>query len=346
MDKNIFLKNEKKIFNFNDFRVIKDLSKDSYSKFWLDNTFSAFKSINNILYLIYAKRNNSIICYNLINNKIINEIKNAHYKSIINFRHYLDKNNYRDLILTISAEDNNIKIWNINNWECLFNIKKIYNSGYIYSACILNYNNEKYIIASNCNYSIDKYKPIKILDKNGNILKEIKDSKDNTFFINKYYNNKLYNYYIITGNSNHVKSYDFKKGQLYHKYYEIDSNSLNNDHFSIIIIDKEEIIKMIESSCDGNIRIWNFHSGELLNKIKVSERWLKGICLWNDEQLFVGSTDEKIIFIDFKKVLVIKNFNCGKDIALTIKKINHPKYGECLITQGLKEIKLWINKKC
>ena len=30
-----------------------------------------------------------------------------------------------------------------------------------------------------------------------------------------------------------------------------------------------------------------------------------------------------------------------------IKKFNHPKYGMCLISQGLKEnnIKLWINKK-
>ena len=33
-----------------------------------DNNFSVFKSINNIIYLIYANKKKSIVSYNLINN--------------------------------------------------------------------------------------------------------------------------------------------------------------------------------------------------------------------------------------------------------------------------------------
>ena len=101
---------------------------------------------------------------------------------------------------------------------------------------------------------------------------------------------------------------------------------------------------MIESSMDGNIRIWNFHSGELLNKIKVCDKGLNGICLWNDENLFVGCEDKTIKLINLNKLLIIKNLDGHNNSVINIKKIIHPKYGECLISQGsdIDKIKLWI----
>ena len=47
-----------------------------------DNTFLIFKSINDILYLIYINKESSFISFNLINNKIINEIKKPHNNDI------------------------------------------------------------------------------------------------------------------------------------------------------------------------------------------------------------------------------------------------------------------------
>ena len=43
---------------------------------------------------------------------------------------------------------------------------------------------------------------------------------------------------------------------------------------------------MIESSYDGNIRVWNFHSGELIQKIFVSKYQLNVICLWDNNLYF------------------------------------------------------------
>jgi hypothetical protein len=62
----------------------KDLTKDSYSNINSDNTFYVLKTINNILYLIYATDNKSIIFYNLANEKKVSEIQNAHYNFITN----------------------------------------------------------------------------------------------------------------------------------------------------------------------------------------------------------------------------------------------------------------------
>ena len=70
------------------------ITKDSYAfssscLSRLDNTFTVFKSnFDNIIYLIYANENKSIISYNLIERKKINELANAHNNNITNFRYY------------------------------------------------------------------------------------------------------------------------------------------------------------------------------------------------------------------------------------------------------------------
>ena len=45
--------------------------------------------------------------------------------------------------------------------------------------------------------------------------------------------------------------------------------------------------------------------------------------------------------------MVVKNLKGHNNDVVTVKKVKHPKYGECLISQGSSNdnIKLWINKK-
>ena len=232
----------------------------------------------------------------------------------------------------------NIKLWDINNYQCLLDIKKINNSGFLDSACFFNYNKQIYIITSNANYVCSEL--IKIFDFNGEKVNEINNSNDITVFIDTYYDKKTSKNYILTGNYGYVKSYDYDENKLYHKFCDNDSKS----HDSIVININEDIIKLIESSEDGNIRIWNFHSGILLNRIKINNRSLYGICLWNNEYLFLGCKDKTIKLVEIKSGKIIKNYIGENTYALTIKKIILPKLGECLICQGWKneQIKIWV----
>ena len=314
-----------------------DIVKDSYSYSYLVNTFSIFNSINDILYLVYSNKNNSIILYNVINNKKIKEMKNAHTGYITNLRYYLDKINKRDLILSISFYNNNIKLWNIdnNNINCLLNLKNINESGHLYSACILNDNNNNYIVTSNNNSE-----NIKIFDLNGKKIKEINNSNDKTNFIDIYYDNKLSKKYILTGNKGYIKSYDYNKNEIYKQYSDND----DKDHFCIIINENKKEIKIIESSYDGNLRIWNFHSGELFKRIKISNEGLREICMWNNDYIFIGCDDKTIKLIELEKGIIIKELKGHNNTVISIKAINLPNYGKCLISQGATNdnIKLWI----
>ena len=119
-----------------------------------------------------------------------------------------------------------------------------------------------------------------------------------------------------------------------------------SNHFSIVIDRKQEITKLIESCNDGNVRIWNFHTAEMLNKIQISNNELHGICLWNNEFILVGSESNSIKIIDLNNYRVIKELKSNNSSILSIKKILHPQYGEYLISQGKYngQIQLWINK--
>ena len=326
--------------NPKNYQLLSDLTEDSFADDNSDNSFTLFNSINNLLYIIYSNTKNSIVCYDLISQKKITEIKNAHSTFITNFRYYFDKINNRDIIMSLSCKDNNIRLWNFQNWECILNLKNINNEGDIYSACFYGEKNVNYVVTSNSNWE-QICEPLKIYDFQGNKIKEINYSSDNTFFLDCFYDNDLSNYFFITGNFSYVKSYDYKNNQLYNLYNENDFKC----HLSFIIQKSENIFKLIESSTDGNVRIWNFHTGILLTKIKVSNEYLRGICLLNNDYLLVSCDDQTIKIIELKTRFIVKSLLGHTDKVLTIKKINHPIYKECIISQGFQndQIKLWIN---
>ena len=319
---------------------LSDITKSAYASINFVNTFIAFKSINGITNLIYSNKSKLIISYDLNNQKILKKIKSNHNEYITSFRFFLDKKNNRDIVMSVSDSDNNLKLWNANSWECILNIPYVNNKGKLYSACFLNINNEYYIITSNCNHE-ENCEFIKAFDFKGYKVKELNDSNDKTCIIETYYDSDNLKNYIITGNNNNVKSFDYEKNMLYNVYYDED----NGSHRSIVMYKNDNIVKMIESSKDGNIRIWNFHHAIMLNKIAVSNSLLYELCLWDNNYIFVGCDDKTIKLVDLKNGLIVKSLSGHNDSILTIRKVNIEQYGECLISQGYKkdQIKLWIN---
>ena len=94
------------------------------------------------------------------------------------------------------------------------------------------------------------------------------------------------------------------------------------------------------------IKIFNFHSGILLSEIKIKDI-IFGICLWNKNNIFLGCKNRIIRLLDINKGVVVENkYLYGHNYPVcSIKKIYHPKFGECLISQGREKIELWINNK-
>lgn len=351
-----------KIINDSDDNSINNIKKlkflnqniinDSYAKYALDNVFCAFKSYDNILYLVYANHSKSIVFYNLLKMKLIKTIENAHEKYISNFRHFFDNKSKTDYIISVSCFNCNIKLWDINSDHCLFDIRA-YKSGYIDSACFLSNENENYILITN-SFSDDS-ENIKLLNFNGDKIGKIENSNERTYFIDTYYDNHLEKNFIVTGNRGYLKSYDFYNKKLYHKYYDNendnDSNiiTINNKkikigYFSALVFADKKMIKLISSCLDGFIRIWDFHSAKLLEKINLDSGKLYGICLFDKNNLLIGCESKIITLLNINSLKIITKLEGHQKTILTIKKINHNTYGECFLSGGYGEsgqIKLW-----
>ena len=328
---------------FSNFKILNDFNISSYTYNYLGNTFCAFEAIDNIVYLIYTTLENSILSYNLINKQKINEIKKAHDIYISNLKHYLCKKEKMDLIMSISSGDNNLKLWNLTNFECLVNLKNVNDEGILASASILNDNNNYYIITSNCNWN-EITGPMKVFDSSGNKIKEIIDSKEEILFLDIYYDEEKDKNYIVTGTIHCVKSYDYTENRVLHEYYEV----YTSYHFGIIIYKQDNIVKIIDSATDGYIRIWDFHNKILLKKIigTNNREWIYGISLWKNDYLLTGC-NKSINLINLKDGKLVKVFEGHNKRVITIIKMKHPIYGDCFLSQGYQDdyILMWIIDK-
>jgi hypothetical protein len=273
-----------------------------------NNSFCVFNSIlNNILYLIYKFEVNSIILYDLINNKQLTIIKKAHKNGINSLKHYQDIKNKTDLLLTYSSLDYDLKIWNINNISNILTIEiePKNDNKYLHDCCLLNDNGQLFALVSQTK------EPIKLFDLKGNKIKEIKNScsdEGGISYINIYFDEKSKKKYILIGGYSYSISYDYSEDKEYKKYlghlddgnfYELIINYRNNKEYLIGIND------------NGKIMIWNFHSGDLIDEIKDNyvchfdfcENYQFGACLWNKKYLITGrlNEDPKVKYLSIKR---------------------------------------------
>lgn len=318
----------------------KILTNKALCKYLGDNNFAVFKSLSEEIFLTYATPYNSIHFYNIEYERVTKHIKNAHESEITNFRYTYDKNYNRDLILSVSNQLKNIKVWDVNNLKCIVNIINAYSIGDLFSSCFLIDENDKknYII------SINYEQNLKIYDFEGTHVKEFDNSNDRSFLVDTFYNSKLMKYYIIVANEKFIISYNFYDGSIYNLYYEDNSNSW---HMNFIISSNDDGTNLIESDTVGYVRVWDFDKGVMLKKLFIERKMrLRGICLWNYKYLFVGADDKKIKLIDLENDVELDSLKCN-DYVCTIKKLNCSKFGECLVFQGKidhGEIKLWRNE--
>ena len=99
------------------------------------------------------------------------------------------------MVLSISKDDNILKLWNVTNFECILNINNVNTKGVLNSGCFLKDSKMIKILSTNFN-SDGNPEPIKLFDLSGKKISEIKD---------KYTKNENY-YFIDTFNSkkNHL----------------------------------------------------------------------------------------------------------------------------------------------
>ena len=315
----------------------KDICSNAHKTNSIDRVFCAFKSFLGEALIVWGSSSNNIEYYDCEKEKIVKTFHQAHSQTVFSCRHYPYVKKRIDYIIT-SSYDRTVKLWDYNQNSYDLCISNAHGGYYIYSVSILfNIQEDKnYVITSSSN------EKMKVWDFKGKYIRNFGQDSESTYFIDVYYNKMKKQYYIINANSVDVKSYEFDTGNLYHKYKGIPQTW----HMSAVINETKQGQLLIESDGTGRIRIWDFNTANLLKNIASTYSLnLRGICLWNDRYLFAAGNDYQVKLFDLEEGKFIKSFKGHSSTVCTIEKIKHPKYGGCLVSQGLDgKLKLWAPK--
>ena len=97
------------------------------------------------------------------------------------------------------------------------------------------------------------------------------------------------------------------------------------------------------SSLKGNIYIWDLNNKCLFKDIPIENSQLYNIIQWNSKYTIVADVKKSFRVVDIEEgkiIFEVKDENSG--ISSYIKKINHPIYGESLLSNGSSSsVKLW-----
>ena len=299
--------------------------------------------IDNKEYLVSPNTNNfNLDIFELINNQKINSLQ-GHKNHIRTIRYFINNKNKNEYL--ISADDNKIVIiWDItNNYNIKYNIDTKY-GGSIYSCLLIfpNNMNDDYIITSSYNKSKNNEdSATKIYSFNDcKFIKYINNTNNNSiYYLLSWYNKKNNKYYIIQFSYKKILINNLLEDELYSEL----SNEPETNHFSGFIYYKDNNDYLCSSSGNGYINIWDLYNKKIFKVINTNGCKLAHIIEWNNKYIIVADYNNKlfkIIDIDNNSIHDIKIEH--KDNLACIKKINHPIYGESLLSAGNdKIIKLW-----
>lgn len=313
--------------------------KDSFANSHTCNSFALFKSVAGSLTLVYQSINYNLKIY-LINLSLlkkelkINKSCNNYISCISHIIEPSSKNYLnRDLILIGFKELNMVHILEGDFWNCILILKDINAQGYLGPVVFLREDDKICFITSNENSN--NINGIQIFNLDGKKEKEINDSRINIFYFEIYSNEK--DIFIIAGSDLKVISYDYNKNKIFKEYSDKkdcdEKEYFNGSHYCVKVVKIKNLIQLIDSCLDGNIRIWDFIQGDLIKRIKISNDPLFGICLMNN--FLVIGTNQKVVLLSLNENYDFHVLPIPKQSILTIKELDTK--NNSFIVQGYKD---------
>ena len=300
-----------------------------------------------ILIMIYfdidrpGDRIHHILLIALKDNKVIKKLED-HKDRVLIIRYFQEPKSKKDYLISADRFQTVI-VWDLNDFCKIFEIQMNYYS-FIYSSLLISYSNNIYAVISTLGEGSTKIFNLK--DKSKFI--DINNTKNlSVYYLTYWYNKKSNQLIIIQCGKKIILMTEFPNNIVY--------DILNSDekyqyNISGLVFTNEERNLLAVSATYGLIIIYDLEQKKIMLKIMIDNVFLYNFIKWNDNYLFVlDSLNKKIINFNIKD----NEFKHEDEIELPelyydrfIKKVNHPIYGESLITVGIDwKIKLFVIPK-
>ena len=287
-------------------------------------------------------KNFNLNIFNLRNNQKILSLQ-KHENSIRTIRYFINNKNKNEYL--ISADSNQkVIIWDITN---NYNIKYIIDTKYasdIYSCLLVfpeNMNDNFIVTSTYCMSKNNEEAATKVYSFNDcKFIKYINNTSDiHIYYLLSWYNKNNNQYYIIQFSKNKILINNLISDELYSELINIPEGY----HYSGVLYYKDNKDYLCSSSTNGYLNIWDLYEKKIYKNINTNGSNLAHVINWNNKYIIavdINKKSFKIIEIENNSIYDIKNDNKHK--LYCIKKVNHPIYGESLLSvTNDKVIKLW-----
>ena len=262
----------------------------------------------------------SVIFFDIINDKELKRINNAHENFVHSVKYY--PYHLYDIILTTSNKSD-IKIWNYNECLNILTINNIFNSNYgVYSSALLFNNNSFYI------FCIGDSDYIKVYNSSGKFYKNIGSNEESRRYIEIFEINE--NKYIVSGGNKGVNVFNYPSLSTYHCFIE---NNDSNYHNYIKIIKIKDIYNLIDVGSSRKIKIWDFFNKSLIKCID-SNSILGGFIVINNVYLIIGSKGEEILEFDINNGTIQNRIKKHSSFVIGIKPVKYKDEKQYFISYG------------
>ena len=265
-------------------KFYKTISDEIFKRNYYNNRACIFNYCkDNKIYIVYGVKSLDLECYDVIKEKKSVLIKKLHKDSFDSCRHFYDKINNRDLIIT-SSFDEHVKVINFQKKDTEIIIDLNLESRVIQiinTACLIN--NKIVVPFSNIENGI-----IELYNMNS-----VKTGKiENCGFIlglSEYYWEKIKKYFILVANLEGIFVYNENDLSLYKKFIPTfqDKKEFNGFDEGQIIEQNNLLILIGPCFYYGYLFFWDFSNGCLISKVTL-DSGISDICIWDNNYIFAS----------------------------------------------------------
>ena len=334
------------------FKFKEKINKTLECSYGICNTFDTFLSPkDHQSYIIFSNKielSVNIYIYSFSKKEIYKRLSpSVHLKELRLLKYFTNKSKKREFIISSDC-DGILCIWNAQNNNFVLRHKITSYQNDIYSCLLIfkndvNFNIPDDLLVFGCeSISEEEVYATKVYSLNkGNFLKNILfTNKERIRYLLMWQNKKNNENYLICLAMDKILLINFLKNK---KEKELTTNEKNTYNCGIIYNEKidqqNEKSYLCCSSSTGHVIVFDLEKG-----IKTCDIFLKpcihrvyDILPWNEKYFIVADTlDNGFIVFGFKfggKIVGISNITgIDDDDIECIRKINHPEYGECIVT--------------
>lgn len=291
------------------------------------------------------KKDFHISLFNLKDNKVIKTIDGVHQDRVVTVRYFQDPETKNDYFIA-ADKAYKVVVYDLSN-DC----KRIFEQevkyeGFIYSCLLIFDHSKKYAVTS----SLGSNSVTKVFDLADKKETSIADSNNlNVYFLAHWYNKKAESenkkHVIIQCAKNKILFTEFPENKTYH-HIETDEK-FPYIQCGIVFTNQGKDI-FAASITYGKVLFFDLAAKQLFKEVPLDDVHLYSFVKWNDHYLLLNDClQRRIIVFDLLNDYKIKSKVLCPEMNFErfIKKVEHPKYGECLLSVGIDwTIKLFVNR--